>query len=74
MNVEKYVYFLNKLEWEGGLEGLVCYGWDESTGDNKLDIYIEQLDSLIVDINARMRFLAQRYDKEIEDRYNELAQ
>lgn len=33
----KYIDFRNKVNWEGGVGGLVEYGWNGDTGDEGLN-------------------------------------
>lgn len=65
VNVKQFVDFLGQMDWEGGVEGIVRHGFDTS-GDVILDDLLDQVDSMLQEINSRIDLLNKRHKEEID--------
>lgn len=65
-DINKFLAFHNKLEWEGGIGELINYGWSDSTGDARLDSLWEQLDSVMNDVDRRVTQLYNEHSDELD--------
>lgn len=64
-DVKQFADFLDQMDWEGGVEAIVCHGFDTS-GDQLLDDLLGQVDYLLQGIRIRIDTLSNEHREEID--------
>jgi hypothetical protein len=66
MSKRAYMEFRDKLEWEGGISGMLDYGWDDATGNKALDDAWRKLIEAYGEVTNLIATLDSKYDYESE--------
>lgn len=64
-NIKRYAGWLAKMDYEGGIEGMIKHSGGGNTGDVELDGITMQIDELLQDARMRMDQLQDMYGPEI---------
>ena len=65
-DVKVFAELYHAMDWEGGLEGIVRHGFNTS-GDDELDVILDQLEVLIEKADARIRKLMGAHGDDVEE-------
>lgn len=63
---KQFADWLQRMDWEGGVAELVQHG-DYDSGDHKLDSMLDELDSLLLNINSRINELVKEHKEELHE-------
>lgn len=63
---QQFADWYRKMDWEGGVAELVQHG-DYESGDHKLDCMLDELDSLLININRHIVLLVAEYGEYMHD-------
>lgn len=70
-DVKLFAKFYHAMDWEGGLEGIIRHGFDE-TGDPPLDNILEQLEGWLNAADLRISEIMHEHGDEVDDYGEEL--
>lgn len=65
-DIKKFKEFERQMEWEGGIEGIVRHGRDDTTGFSALDTLLEQMESILQEIDGTMDNIYTAYKTELD--------